>query len=333
LGSALVFGASGFLGPHVLRCLRRSGIDAVAAGRTAIPDSLAAGADFVSCDGMKKHAGLDSIESVRGHKPQALFFLSAVSSMAAAEADRASAWRINVEWPRELAYACAESRIPFVYASTDLVFGGSPPSDGAHSYSEGEVPSPIGAYGESKRDGEQAVLDAHPGALVLRLPLLYGDSFGRGLGASDGLLQGIEASREPNGQPASPKPLLFTDELRCAMDAKDAARAMVLFGGCGGGLDEAVGARLSDIEGRAGILHLGGGARLTRAELGLQLLGRAGIDPDAALAAVRLGTQADAGLEGKRAKRVCLDSSSARRLLAGGGLELEEEPLEPGKSA
>ena len=321
-GHALVFGATGFLGPHVLRCLERGGVATVAASRREPVEKLRFGAEFVPCDGRSEGAGLGLINGATRQIPRAVFFLSAVSSMGAAQADPARAQRLNTQWPRELAQACAAAGIPFVYTSTDLVFGSVPPADAARGrYTEGEPTSPMGAYGESKRDGETAVLEAHPGALVVRLPLMYGDSFGRGLGASEGLLAAVRSGA---------KPMLFTDELRCAMDAKDAARALVLFGGCGGGLSEARGATLADIEGRAGVLHLGGAASLSRAELGLRLLVRAGLGEGEARAAVRFGTQADAGFEGERPKNTCLDSSAARRLLAGGQLELEEDPLEPG---
>ncbi|MDG1499294.1 MAG: sugar nucleotide-binding protein [Planctomycetota bacterium] len=320
-GHALVFGATGFLGPHLLRCLGLAGLAVVAASRRKPEAGLGFGAEFVPCDGEHEGAGLDRINPADGQVPRAVFYLSAVSSLSAADADPERAWRLNTYWPAELARGCAAVGIPFVYTSTDLVFGSVPPANAARGcYAEADIPSPMGAYGESKRDGEAAVIEAHPGALVARLPLLYGDSFGRGLGASDGLLAAVRAES---------RPMLFTDELRCAMDAQDAARALVLFGGCGRGLPESKEALLADVEGRAGVLHLSGAARLSRAELGMRLLARAGLGADQALAAVRLGTQADAGLEGKRAKNACLDSSTARRLLASAGLELEEDPLEP----
>lgn len=324
-GPAIVFGATGFLGPHVLRCLQRGGVAAVAASRQEPREDLGFGAGFLECDGMQQGAGLDRIPGSAAQSPRAVFYLSAVSSMGAASKDESRARRLNAEWPAELAGACAAAGIPFIYTSTDLVFGAEPPANSASArYTEGDAPSPLGAYGESKRDGEAAVLAAHPGALVVRLPLLYGDSFGRGLGAGDSLLAAVRSGT---------KPMLFTDELRCAMDAQDAARALVLFGGCGGDLPEAVGGLLGDVEGRAGILHVAGAARLSRAELGLRLLGRAGFGEQEARAAVRLGTHMDAGLEGARAKNACLDSSAARRFLAGPGLELEEDPLEPGNHA
>jgi dTDP-4-dehydrorhamnose reductase len=317
--TAIVFGASGFLGPHVMRVCAAAGVRATAACRTALADGLAdglePGARFASVDGVVPGAGISLVQELA---PRAVFFLAAISSVGAAEANPKLAMRINAEWPAELAAACAAMGVPFVYTSTDLVFGAAPLEPGAR-YAEGQPPAPIGAYGESKAEGERRVLSAHPGALAIRIPLLYGDSFGRGLGAGDGLLRAVQ-----NGQP-----MLFTDEYRTAIDAADAARALVLFGGCGGGLPEAQGARLWDVEGRAGFLHVAGAQRLSRAQLGLRLLVQSGMAEDRARSAVRLGTQADAGLLGKRAKDVSLNADAARRLLAGAGLELELRTLAP----
>jgi nucleoside-diphosphate-sugar epimerase len=57
-----------------------------------------------------------------------------------------------------------------IYISSDYVF------DGAHPpYRPGDATHPLNAYGQSKLDGEHAVLQAGCDAAVLRVPLLYGD--------------------------------------------------------------------------------------------------------------------------------------------------------------
>jgi len=67
-----------------------------------------------------------------------------------------------------LARVAAEIGARFVFTSTDMVFDGR-----AAPYDERAAPSPLSAYARSKRDGERETL-RWPGALVLRLPLLYG---------------------------------------------------------------------------------------------------------------------------------------------------------------
>ena len=301
----LVFGATGFLGPHVLRTLE--GECCTAVGRSVPTDSLDFGASFEAVDGLQRGAGVALVAGSR-----AVLFLAAVSSISEAHKDPTRAFRMNAEWPAELAVACALAGVRFVYVSTDLVFGASAARSGTR-YLDSEPPSPIGTYGESKAKGEQLVLAANPEALVVRLPLLFGDSFGRELGAQDGLLAGVNAGDNP---------LLFTDEWRTAIDAADAARALVRLAGCHPGPSK-------QLPAQNGILNIAGAERLTRAELGLRLLIRSGLTEKAARAAIRLGTQADAGLAGKRAQDSSLDTSAARSLFAENGLKIEVAPLAP----
>jgi dTDP-4-dehydrorhamnose reductase len=56
-----------------------------------------------------------------------------------------------------------------VYYSSDYVFDGV---DGP--YAEGARPRPLGVYGQSKAEGEQAVLGALERALVVRTSVVYG---------------------------------------------------------------------------------------------------------------------------------------------------------------
>jgi dTDP-4-dehydrorhamnose reductase len=134
------------------------------------------------------------------------------------------------------------------------------------------------------------VLEALPGALVARLPLLYGESFGRGLGAQDALLDALG-----RGEPV----VLFTDEHRSPAAVAVAADELV---------------RL-EAAGVAGTWHLGGPERLSRAELGARLLARH--DPEQRLPRPTETTRAAVGLADTRAADACLDSARARALLAG----------------
>ena len=59
--------------------------------------------------------------------------------------------------------------MPFIHISTDYVFDGRKPSP----YHEDDLTAPLGVYGRSKLEGEQAVLGAHPDAMILRTSWLY----------------------------------------------------------------------------------------------------------------------------------------------------------------
>lgn len=214
-------------------------------------------------------------------RPRHVLNAAALSSLAGCERDPERARLLNSDLPAELAELGLEFGFRLLHVSTDLVFGASPPS--GVRYLETDPPSPMSVYGESKARGEQRVLARSPGALVVRLPLLVGDSHGSGRGGSDSLIAAIDAGEEVT---------LFEDEWRTPLDVGIAADACL----------EAI--RL----GVSGLLHIAGPERLSRFELGVRVLGaRAG--------AVRRGRRADLGLERLRPRDVSLDTGLARSIL------------------
>ena len=90
------------------------------------------------------------------------------------DADPENARITNVEASKHLAQACARLQILLIYISTDYVFPGKP---GDAPYEADATPAPTNLYGQTKLDGERAVLGAtQEGRLgvVLRVPVLYG---------------------------------------------------------------------------------------------------------------------------------------------------------------
>ncbi len=85
---------------------------------------------------------------------------------------------LNVTATESLASLCAARDILLLYISTDYVFPGKP---GDAPYAADAPPQPTNLYGETKLDGERAVLKVFEGAnktglgIVLRVPVLYGD--------------------------------------------------------------------------------------------------------------------------------------------------------------
>ena len=82
----------------------------------------------------------------------------------ATTARRPSTARVHV------ARAAAAVGARLVHLSTDVVFDGEKGSP----YAEEDEPAPVTDYGRDKADAERAVLEAYPGALVVRTSLIYG---------------------------------------------------------------------------------------------------------------------------------------------------------------
>ena len=101
--------------------------------------------------------------------PDVLVSCGAYTAVDAAEDDAARAHQINGVAPGLLAAACAERAIKMVHISTDYVFGGT----GTRPYLPVDDTAPLGVYGASKLQGEQAVLNALPTASIVRVSWLY----------------------------------------------------------------------------------------------------------------------------------------------------------------
>jgi dTDP-4-dehydrorhamnose reductase len=223
-------------------------------------------------------------------RPARVLLLAALARIDDCERSPALARTVNSELPRRAAAWCAASGARLVHVSTDLVFGQSDAPPGG--FREEQPPAPLSVYGATKADGERAVLEQCPGALVVRLPLLYGDSHGRGLGASDSLLAAVARGE---------RPALFTDEWRTPLDAAAAARAL---------------AELLFRPGApSGLLHVAGPERVDRHTLGLRVLRAAGHADALARELVRASTRAEAGPAASRPRDVSLDCARARSWL------------------
>ena len=201
-----MLGATGFLGQHVVAAL----------GERALAHSRAeerAGSPLLRAE-LSDLAQLGELLEVAGAR--ALINCAAVSSPLDCERDPTTASLLNVELPRALGEWAQEQGGRVVHVSTDLVFGADPAPLGG--FREEDEPAPLSTYGETKAGGERAVLRACPGASVVRLPLLYGDSHGLERGASDGLFAALGRGERAR---------LIKDEWRTPLPVSVAAEALV----------------------------------------------------------------------------------------------------------
>jgi dTDP-4-dehydrorhamnose reductase len=292
----LVIGGTGFLGAHLVEAL-------VAAGRRVLVAARRKPADA----GIKlpKIAGFHRVEdwsATESKKPRQRIMLSAIgngqfarvwhlaamSRAADAERDPDAAESVNCDWPAAIAKAARQNATPLIHISTDLVFGANPAPEGG--FAPTDLIAPVCTYGQTKARGEQVVRRKYDKADIVRLPLLFGNSHRRALGASDALLAMLERGEQPQ---------LFTDEWRTPLDVGAAAKALIA-------LDAALRA---EPDRRGDVWHFGG-RRLSRLELGCALLARSGLSPELLVPT----TRAALGLQAKRAADASLDSSATRAL-------------------
>lgn len=95
---------------------------------------------------------------------------AAYTAVDKAESEPMAAAEINVLGASYLGKACAMGKLKLIHISTDFVFDGSQ----RRPYDPDDATSPLGVYGKTKRDGEEAVREAIPTALVVRTAWLYG---------------------------------------------------------------------------------------------------------------------------------------------------------------
>lgn len=196
------------------------------------------------------------------------------------DADPAQARAVNAALAREVASETAARRIRLVHISTDHLFTGDRPL-----VTEDEPPRPVNEYGRSKRLAEEWVLEAAPGALLVRT-----NFFGWGHAARRSFTDWIIYTLREGRALSAFDDVFFTPILADRLAASVAALS------AGGG---------------SGIYNVCGDERISKYDFALavarafdlpaHLIGRASID--------------GAGLRAPRPRDMSLDSGKMRRFL------------------
>ncbi len=112
-----------------------------------------------------------SIKSfLAGEHPDAIVNAGAYTAVDKAESEQQLAYAVNAAAPEIFAKWCAQRNIPMVHYSTDYVFGG----DKDTPYVESDPVGPVSVYGRSKAEGEKAVREYYPRAVIVRTSWVYG---------------------------------------------------------------------------------------------------------------------------------------------------------------
>jgi dTDP-4-dehydrorhamnose reductase len=146
-------------------------------------------------------------------QPDWLINCAALANLEKCEEDPFQARTLNADLPRELATACAKRSIPFVHISTDAIFDGT--KEGF--YTEDDTPGPHGVYSQTKLDGECAVQEVNPQAIIARVNF-YGWSPGGRSSLAEFFVNTLREGKKVNG---------FTDVIFCPMLVNDTARLLL----------------------------------------------------------------------------------------------------------
>lgn len=159
---ALVIGASGLIGSHLLRAGRRRGLSVSGTYHA----NTAPGLEPLDL------GRFDAVRSLlQARRPSLIFLAAARANVEAVEEDAGASHEVNVGAVERLAELLAQSRgARLVYFSSDYVFDGE-----SGPYREDDEPNPLSVYGTQKLTAERAILAALPGrSLVLRVTGVYG---------------------------------------------------------------------------------------------------------------------------------------------------------------
>jgi dTDP-4-dehydrorhamnose reductase len=150
----LVTGSTGQLGFEVVRAFSPSGHAIFAPERSEL--------DFSNPEQVA--------DRVRHFQADWVINCAAYTHVDRAESDVEQAFVINRDSAGQLAGAVAGYGGNLLHVSTDFVFDGKQ----SRPYREDDVARPLGVYGRSKLEGEQAVRSALPEATILRTAWVYG---------------------------------------------------------------------------------------------------------------------------------------------------------------
>ncbi len=156
----LVTGASGLLGINVaLETARHHTVVGTVHSRPIRTRTFT----VQTTDLLKVGAPQKSFDDAR---PDWVIHCAALANVDACERSPDLAQRLNGDLPGELAQIAARGGARFLHVSTDAVFDGR-----RGSYLETDVPNPLSVYAQTKLNGERAVAQANPDAIIARVNL------------------------------------------------------------------------------------------------------------------------------------------------------------------
>ncbi len=278
MAKVLITGASGLLGANLV-------LDA-AQGHQVVAVYHRHPIDLAGVEALRADLSRPGVAQrlISAADPDWVVHCAAATNVDACERDPETAFRLNRDMAAYVAEAAWDARARLIHVSTDAVFDGE-----RGGYVEEDDANPATVYGRSKLAGEQAVLQAHPEAAVVRTNI-FGWNAQPKRGLAEWFLANLEAGQSCTG---------FTDVRISPILVNDLGDLMFEM------LRRGVG----------GVFHAGGGECLSKYEMGVRLAKAFGLNPEL----IRPGSVAQADLVAPRGRRLCLDSGKLAVIL---GVEL-----------
>jgi len=180
-------------------------------------------------------------------QPDWVIHCAAQANLEACEADPVLARKLNTDLPAKLAAHVARGGARLVHISTDAVFDGQ-----RGGYSEEDAPNPLSVYARTKLDGERAVADANPEAIITRVNLIGWSITGK-RSLAEFFYNHLSAGKRVMG---------FTDVYFCPLLANDMAPILV---------------RMLEMK-LSGMYHVVSRECLSKYDFGVRLANRFGLD-------------------------------------------------------
>jgi dTDP-4-dehydrorhamnose reductase len=203
----LITGASGLLGINLaMDAMREHEVVGVHRGKLKSTPFQVIQSDF-----LQQKNEINSI--LDSTNPEWLINCAALANLEECEKHPDQARILNTDLPAELATACVRRGIKFVYISTDSVFDGTR----VGAYTEEDEPSPPGIYSQTKLDGECAVGQVNPQAIIARVNF-YGWSLGGRRSLGEFFVNNLSDAKNVNG---------FTDVVFCPIWINHLGRTLI----------------------------------------------------------------------------------------------------------
>jgi dTDP-4-dehydrorhamnose reductase len=202
----LITGASGLLGLNLaLEASSRHTVFGTVSQHVVKTDAFKVVQTNLLASGAVEHL-LDTVQ------PDWIIHCAALANLDTCEADPLLAQQLNTILPRTLASHVARSGARLIHISTDSVFDGL-----RGNYNEEDIPTPIGTYPRTKLEGERAVAEADPTAIIARVNL-FGWSMSGDRSLAEFFLNNLSQGKQVMG---------FIDVCFCPLLANDMAAIFI----------------------------------------------------------------------------------------------------------